>query len=283
MNQEERNQLSRNSQCIPNPDTRPGLLFFFPASIPGAGKSTLIGMTDAELHDMFAGVVQSWSKDADSEIQPRNFVVHEGDEKAQTQFWNFVKEKRLVDCSSVSIANINVLPSAWEKVGEISVATKGKTVAILPAGIFQTTRVIGARQPDGYHDDKIKHCYPFRLHYLAVCMAHVMERAACIHNEKLDLESPNTLMVVVRSFSFYRGITAETLADCLNHRLDSAGALGSLKHIEVPFFLRKDVPDLQSDLREVLLEALRAQVSVIVSCRCYTTHVEANWRNCSSM
>jgi len=102
-------------------------------------------------------------------------------------------------------------------------------------------------------------CYPFSLQYLAMCMLRVLTRPAGSHNGKLDGETVNACMIVVKFYSLYRGISADDMNSSILDRVAFNYTEGDCRIVTVPFF--KDGCDLElpSDLRDCLLDALHLQ------------------------
>ena len=270
-----KSQIWKVSRSIPELENRPGLIVFFPASIPGCGKSTILdGDTESKLQETLSSIIKSASPESNSPsgMKLRKVSLLVGDQlKKKVKFWNQLKEERLLNSATVSVTDKNVPSPTWEKVGQICTSTNGRPVAVIPTrlGVLHTTHVEGARKPDGSYDADIKHLYPFTLNYLAVCMARVLERQAGSHPGGLDKQSaPFAMMVVVRFFSLYRGISAPNFLDTLNSRLAKGGAGATCTPIELPFFDKQSFQDLPEDLDQVLVEALRAQVRYHLSIFC---------------
>lgn len=233
-------------------DERPGLLVFFP-SIPGSGKSTCVTGMEKDVADALVGV----GKESN-----RNVFVQVGD-KTKEKFWRLVKRTRIKVHSCINIADKNAPPSAWGIVADICVATKALAVPVFPdASAIRTTRIVGVRKPDSTAIVEVVHVYPFSLQYLAVCIARVTERPAGSHAGRLDRSTERACLIVVKFFALYRAISAEDFLDMLMTKLTSAGALVTPAPIQIPFFeSRRNKENFPADLKQVLAEALSAQVS----------------------
>jgi hypothetical protein len=241
-------QLKRS----PDVDERPGILVFFP-SVPGSGKSACVTGIDKEVANALVSVDNK---------PDRNIFVQVGD-TTKEKFWPLVKRTRQRDCSCIYIADKNAPSSAWGTVANICSTTKALAVPVLPdASAIRTTRIVGMRKPDGSFIAEAVHIYPFSLQYLAVCIARVMERTEGSHAGKLDRSTARACMIVVKFFALYRAMSADNFFDKLTTNLSSAGALVTPAPIEIPFFRQgSGTKSLPEDLEQVLIEALRAQVS----------------------
>ena len=231
-------------------DEGPGILVFFPG-IPGCGKSFLAGHVSVdELRNVRPGAK---SKPA------RKLLVLVGD-ATKKKYWSVVQDSRKRDTSSVVIADKNAPPISFETISTICFVTKALAVPVLPDVLaLQTTEVHGIRSVKNDKSQDKKHVYPFSLAYLAVCLARVVSRPPGSHAGKLDRATARACMVVIKFYGFYRGISAEELILRMHSRFTCSGALIT-SPIEVPFLQRKE--SLPSELKSLLLEALRVQVSV---------------------
>jgi hypothetical protein len=233
-------------------DTRPGLLVFFPG-LPGCGKSSLVGSNQNELRER----ISTSTSDTD---KPRNVDVLVGDEHGKS-FWNLVKKVRLKNApSSVTIIDKNTPPPSWSIVGNMCSGTSAVPVAVFPDSLsLRTTRIVGMRKPDGTFDREKSHFYPFSLEYLAVCVAHVLQRPASTHIGKLDRGTRIAAMVVVMFYGFYRYLSAEALREDIDRKLKVAGALNSLEPIQVPILV-----DENNEFPRELLATLEEAIQLVV-------------------
>ena len=250
------NDLIKTSASVPKRDERPGLLVFFPG-IPGSGKSTLcVNEMEADLCRMINEAAESKAKieDAYHLAPPRKVIVLVSDE-VKKKYWPLVKVEKTKTPSSVLIADKNAPPAGWTNVVQACSAGKSIAVPVLPdTTALRTTLVKGADQ------------YPFSLHYLAVCMSRVMTRPPESHAGKLDRATDLACMVVVKFYSFYRGIAAEELLPSIQGTLKRGGVKMSCEPVTVPFFAQQDLPSLPAELSDALNDALRIQVSPLVVC-----------------
>jgi hypothetical protein len=187
-------------------------------------------------------------------------------DKVKEKYWPMVRRERLQQGSSVYIADKNAPPVIWSTVGDICHISQGMAVPVLPDDAALCTTEIR-----GFHDFagnlKSDKClvYPFSLHYLAVCIARVMERSPNTHVGKLDQSEPKACMIVVKFYAFYMSYTAGTLEVRLKEAMQNADAVLSTPLIRLPFFKQcynqQQLPDLPEDLKDALEDALRLQVS----------------------
>ena len=242
--------LINASASVPKRDERPGLLVFFPG-IPGSGKSTLCtNEMEADLCTMINEAAESETKvkDANEVAPPRQVIVLVSDE-VKKKYWPLVKVEKIKTPSSVLIADKNAPPAGWTTVVQACSAGKSIAVPVLPdAAALHTTLVEGAGQ------------YPFSLHYLAVCMARVMTRPPESHAGKLDRATDLACMVVVKFYSFYRGIAAEELLPSIEGAMKRGGVKMSCDPVTVPFFAQENLPSLPTELSDALNDAIRIQV-----------------------
>jgi len=87
-------------------------------------------------------------------------------------------------------------------------------------------------------------------------MARILNRKPGTHAGKLDVAVENACMVVVRFYCFYRNLTASRLKE----KLQDVGY--QAKVIFVPFFKEEILPDLPTDLKQALEEAVILQTCV---------------------
>jgi hypothetical protein len=235
--------------------TQRGVLVFFPG-IPGSGKSSVVASMESKLQ-------QEISAHPDDIGGDRKVYVKEGD-KVGKAFWNLAGNLLLDGDDprpSLFIADKNVPPLSWPKVGQICGDAKALPVIVLPdEQTLETTTVEGAITPEGIFQPFHSHFYPFSLKYLAVCLERVMSRPAGEHCGKLDSGMPTACMLVVQFFSFYRSNSADTLNDNIITKLDDSGASSAdlLQPITLPF-LSSDgrAQTLPDDLEKLLLESLQ--------------------------
>mmetsp|Transcript_20791 Transcript_20791/g.29188 ORF Transcript_20791/g.29188 Transcript_20791/m.29188 type:complete len:120 (-) Transcript_20791:929-1288(-) len=65
------------------------------------------------------------------------------------------------------------------------------------------------------------HYFPLALHYLAVCISRVTNRAKNSHHENLDGGTKLSCMVVIKFYCFYQNMTAEELIDAPKRNIES--------------------------------------------------------------
>ena len=232
-------KLREASDAAPKSDNRPGILVFFPG-IPGSGKSTLCSV------DVMTALKEACRKPVDSSFEERQVVLLTGD-KFNKKYWPHIKETRTLNSASIYIADKNAPASAWVTVGDAT--CKGISIPVIPdEQALRTTSVTGIRFPDGDTNVSSNHTYPFSLHYLAVCIARVLERPPTSHPGKLDTALPIVCMIVVKFFGLYRNIAADELIDNIRRKIESSGSLSTPNPIQVPFFQTDMLPDLPDDL-----------------------------------
>jgi hypothetical protein len=228
-------------------DSRPGLLLFFP-TIPGSGKSSVVSNIDQDIHDALS-------------TGDRKILIDESD-RYKGKFWPHIAKSRRRCYSAINIVDKNAPPSAWDTIGSICTSTKALAVPILPDRLaMETTSVVGVRRKDGTMDSGCVHTYPFSLPYLAVCMTRVLLRRPGAHAGQLDQSNDRLCMIVIKFYSFYRNLSAEKLLENMSTTLGAAGAHMTPAPVEVPFFRNNYEISLPNDVEDILLEALRCQVS----------------------
>jgi len=243
-------RLREISDSLQRIDTRIGLLVFFPG-MPGCGKSTLVESSSSALRQQIESICPEGAV-------PRKVIVQTGDKVSQ-KYWRLVTKEKLIDRSSVYIADKNAPATAWFDIG--SVAAKTKSLAVPIVSGLETTRIKGVRALGGeLRQTQSEQVFPFSLRYLAVCISRILDRPAGTHHGKLDDGTQRACFVVVKFFWLYRGLTAESFNEVLKHKIFQAGAVCISTGVEVPFF--SDVPEgLPEDLEAVLIEAIQAHVS----------------------
>ena len=242
-------ELSEASAALKMPDDRPGLFVFFP-SIPGSGKSTLCSKeVEEDLGRVVREADEAKMKDKDDVDYPARPVIVRISDETKKKYWTVVKTEKMKYPSSVYIADKNAPPAGWTNVAQVCSISSGVAAPVLPdAPALQTTSVKGAGE------------YPFSLHFLAVCMARVLERPPESHSGKLDKSTDLACMIVVKFYSLYRGIAADELFSSMERAIQRGGAMISSSPICIPFFARDSLPELPSELEDALTDALRIQV-----------------------
>jgi hypothetical protein len=234
---------------LPVSDARTGIVVFCPG-IPGCGKSSLV------VEETRQAIRASLKRlDADN---PRRLVVLTGDQ-VKEKYWPLVVQQRLQDPSSVLFTDKNAPLPSWDTVAEAAVKSKSVAVAITYPSVLQTTTITGTRDADGTLLGEQNHCYPFSLDYLAVCLLRVLDRKAGNHEGKLDSGTHRACMIVVKFFGLYKGLLAEEFEQRMSNYFEHAGATLSRPSIAVPFF-KSERPGLPSDLQDLLIEAVQANV-----------------------
>ncbi|KAG7367632.1 hypothetical protein IV203_030303 [Nitzschia inconspicua] len=234
------------------------ILVLFPG-IPGCGKSSVVNSLDS-------GMRKAMKEKLGMDETDRRVFVKEGD-KIGKQFWD-VTESILSGendpTPALCVADKNIPPASWPKIGQICSDTRSIPLLVLPdRASMETTTVEGAIFPDGTFRAFYSHFYPFSLKYLAISLERVLGRPAGKHSGKLDSGLPTAGMVVVKFFAFYRDMSADTLGDLFDSKLEESGAKGLqlLETIELPFLSSagKDEP-LPQDLEALLVEALQLRL-----------------------
>ncbi|KAL3793905.1 hypothetical protein ACHAW5_007068 [Stephanodiscus triporus] len=206
------------------PDEHPGLIVYFPL-IPGCGKSSLCRDITAEALGIGNG---------------RKLVQMEGDQ-IKGKFYDVVAKELLSKPSSVAILDKNVPPSSFPSVHKLCAESNSIALYVLPTGMADTC--VGESMD----------VYPFTLQFLAVCMARILNRKPGTHAGKLDAAVEDACMVVVKFYCFYRNLTASRLKE----KLRDVGYQG--KVIFVPFFRDEILPDLPTELKQALEDAVTLQ------------------------
>ena len=263
-------KLKVKIDCIPKPDSRPGLLVYFPL-IPGSGKSSwckainFFNSTAVDKKPTIFHVEKTVDDEEKVKVsallngQYHNVVIQMSDQLKGEKYWPFVRREKSATPSSIYIADKNAPPNAWCTVKDIAFESKSYSVGVLPDDIaLSSTSVVGRFSENGDDTSKdrpfaVCHSYPFSLSFLAVCMLRVLARPHKSHSGKLDSATENACMVVMQFFSFFRGLTADMLLEQVSH------ANRNCSIIRVPFFLRNSTK-LPEELEECLQSALRLQV-----------------------
>lgn len=233
-------QLKEASKAS-EPDHRPGILVYFP-NIPGCGKSFLCSSLTRE----------SLQVQTDREL-----IVREGD-KTTGKFWPLALQDKLKQPSSIFIADKNVPPPSWKSVDSVCAKSNGVAVCVLPdSSAFEDTTVDVSFTEESGEDFMSPHRYPFSLHFLAVCMSRVLNREPNTHNGKLDSATENACMIVVKFYCLYRSLSVSSFI-----RQTSRFGRASNHVIRVPFFKTDFLPELPTDLQEVLEEAISLQTKM---------------------
>ena len=229
-------------------DEVPGLLVFFP-SIPGCGKSTITGkQTQSLLVDALR---------CDPMMNKRELIVLSGDDNKKN-FWPLLTRHRSRQSSCILIADKNTPKNVWSRLG--NVLGKGIAVPVFPDKVaLSDTHIQGIISPSGNTDTSVNHQYPFSLQYLAVCISRVLERPARSHIGGLDSSLELTCFIIVKFFGFYRNIAADSFMDQLRDEVQKSGSECSESPIEIPFFRSGDIPELPSDLNNIVIQALQLQ------------------------
>ena len=208
------------------PEKPPGLVVYFPI-IPGSGKSSLCrDLTADEL-----GIREG-----------RKLVLLEGD-RIKGKFYGVVTKELLDKPSSAFILDKNVPPTSFPAVHNLCVENKSIALPVLPRCMADT--FVGRGESSDV--------YPFSLQFLAVCMSRVLNRKPGTHPGKLDASTENACMVVVKFYCFYRHLTAARLTQKLRY----VGYRGEA--IFIPFFREDSLPELPSDLKQALEDAVNLQ------------------------
>ena len=277
--------------------TKKNILVFFPG-IPGCGKSSLVASLSADTTKRtnsgpLRGAVESESESNNG----RNMIVKEGDVIGK-KYWDIVMDdlsppsvssgkrrgkhsnKSTTDLSNSQtdqntnyqpgtfIADKNVPPPSWSKIGQIVAESNTVPIAVLPDdSCLQTTTIQGSRNRDGSFNSETSHFYPFSLQFLAVCMLRVLNRPPNSHNGKLDSSTEEACMVVVQFFSFYRYISSESFISTMYRKMESetisSESIINLPPILVPVLksmsdsVRTQSSGLPEDLELALKEALQ--------------------------
>ena len=238
------------SSALPAPDSRTGVLFFFPG-IPGCGKSSISG---ADSFDQIRKVLSRLNPKT-----PRNLIIRVGD-RVSGNYWNLVTDEMLRDRSCVYIADKNVPSSTWRRVAGVVLKTRTVGVPVVYGSALRTTTVSGVKMTDGTRQETPNHMYPFSLRFLAVCLARVLGRKHGSHIGRLDAATNRAALIVVKFYALYRDISAADFCRRIVDTFVFEGALISSPPVDVPFFVNGSPEDLPEDLNSLLVEALQVQV-----------------------
>ena len=204
------------------PDEKPGIIVYFPM-MPGSGKSSICRDITADALGIGNG---------------RKLVHMEGDQ-VKGKFYGVVAKELLAKPSSVAILDKNVPPTSFPAVHTLCVESKSIALPVLPMGMIDTYVGVDV--------------YPFSLQFLAVCMSRVLNRKSGSHPGKLDAATESACMVVVKFYCFYRHLTAAQL----KNKLMYVGIQGN--PIFIPFFKGEMLPEIPTDLKQALEEAVDLQ------------------------
>ena len=230
-----------------NSSESPGILVFFP-QIPGCGKSSVVN-ADGE---------KELEKFLDEQGSKRKLQCRMGD-KTQGKFWNIVRKEKAKDKSGVYIADKNVPSPTWDLLANVCADTSAIGVPIIPGNALKTEVIEGVRFPDGFVSMKRSHTFPFRLHYLAVCMLRVYSRKGGSHPGKLDSSTKRACLIVVMFYCLYDRLSADDFLEMMKTDFERNNAFLARDPVEVPFFRQSEPKELPSGLRDLLVEAIRAQ------------------------
>ena len=227
--------------------TNSGLLVFFP-QIPGCGKSSLINdTTEKKLRDFLSGRTDT----------KRNLTVRMGD-KTGRKYWSIVKNEKLKDISGLYVADKNVPYLTWPNLAGVCAETLAIGVPVIPENALKTTVIEGFRSPrNGEIITTRSFQFPFSLSYLAVCMQRASSRPPGTHPGKLDSSTERACMIVIMFYCLYKNVSSDDFLEILSSSFGRAGAILAREPIEVPFF-RSDEDKLPMELKELLVEAIRA-------------------------
>jgi hypothetical protein len=275
-------QLQSFGDTLPKPDLRRGMLVYFPL-LPGFGKSTLCdALKDASfIENQSEGRVrmeqafekqdithakESEPQTAAMKMKPRKLIVRVGD-AVKEKFWPMVRYEQQQQSSSIFVADKNLPPNTWYMIRELT-GRNTCAMAVLPdssalcdtvvRGDYYLPSTTTAEGSNGDVGSRSTSIYPFSLAFLAACMARVLARQQ--HSGKLDSSDPLACMVVVRFFSFFRGISACSMQEQLD-------GMPSGSTLVVPFFRKSCVDIACSDnLSSALEHGIRVQVSGSLVC-----------------
>jgi hypothetical protein len=231
-------QKLKDASKSSEPDTRPGMLVFFP-SIPGCGKSSLC---------------KDITMDALNIENDRKLIMREGD-KTKGKFWPLATQDKSKHPSSIFIADKNTPPASWQSIDGICSKTRGVAVCVLPDSSALEDTIVDDSFCDEYGKEvHVQHCYPFSLHFLALCMSRVLNREPNTHNGKLDAGADEACMIVVKFFCLYRNLSTTSLL----RQMSNFGRANN-KVIRVPFFKEGNLPEMPDNLKEILQRAICVQ------------------------
>lgn len=240
--------LTEESRSDEVEDKCPGLLVFFP-SIPGCGKSSICGGSNANAESF---IKQFITEDLDSHQSSQPVVICEGD-KVKGKYWQQVLLNKIKESGSIYLADKNATPNVWSVIGEICSKSNNVAVSVLPDRMALSTVTVR-------HSDQL-FCYPYSLAYLAICMLRVLKRPSKTHTGKLDESTEDAMLVVVKFYTLYRGISAENLQSIINQKTTISPWNIHDTTITVPFFTETKYKELPPELSDCLIDALQLQVS----------------------
>mmetsp|Transcript_8810 Transcript_8810/g.22165 ORF Transcript_8810/g.22165 Transcript_8810/m.22165 type:complete len:1405 (+) Transcript_8810:822-5036(+) len=245
----------RKQQADKADPTKKNILVFFPG-IPGCGKSSLVEPSRGKstVVNTDSGPFATSNEREPTNESGRTVIVKEGDVIGK-KYWDIVtgdlsplsassgknrgkknsKKQKAEQNSSNNqtdqnskrlpvtfIADKNVPPPSWPKIGQVVAESNTVPIAVLPDdSCFQTTTIQGSRNRDGSFNYETSHFYPFSLKFLAVCMLRVLNRPPNSHNGKLDSSTEEACMVVVQFFSFYRYLSRESFIPTMYRKMES--------------------------------------------------------------
>ena len=213
-----------------------GALSFF-VGIPGSGKSTICDAISSQSVEVGIN---------------RQIIVRESD-KIKEKFYRFAKREKLEYPSSIYVADKNAPPGSWSIISDICTETKGIPIPILPDSQALKDTYISSEMEPG--SGSIESCYPFTLHYLAVCMLRVLQRREDnAHHSKLGPNLEDACMIVVKFYCLYKNLQVSEL----HQYLESISKFQS-KSVIAPFFKEDALPPLPIDLVHALYEAIQIQ------------------------
>ena len=170
-------------------------------------------------------------------------MLMEGDRTAG-KFYQVVTKQRLTKPSSVAILDKNVPPVSFPSVDTLCVHSTSLALPVLPTGMVDTY----------VSNESLSFLFPFSLQFLAACMSRVLNRSAASHPGKLDAATETACMVVVKFYCFYYNMSAARLKE----RLLKIGHFGEV--LLVPFFKDEMLPNLPTDLKDALQDAVVLQM-----------------------
>lgn len=219
---------------------QPGLLIFFPA-IPGSGKSSIC-------------------RDLPSSIGSHYINVCVAD-KTRGKYWPLVQTQRLLEPSSILVADKNAPHSVFETIGSISANSRGVPVPVLPDDGALSSTTVEFRTTIGNAIEGTKYfTFPFSLAYLAVCIQRVLDRPEKSHCGKLDRSCNEAGMIVVQFYCLYQNLSADQLIIEYRNAMEKSGAPHSFDPLRIPFFEGGTPPSLPNSVVNVLKDAIRLQI-----------------------
>jgi len=238
------------SKNLPNHSNIPGVFVFFPV-IPGAGKSTLCVIPQEKTQFVIT-----------KSTQRRSFITICSD-STRGKYYTHLRQVKCDDPNSILIADKNAPPSVWETIQTICTSSRSVPIPVIPDKLALVTTKIEGRTKvfeENVNATSVSHFYPFSLHFLAVCLRRVLCRKESTHIGRLDEGTVDCCMVVIKFFSLYRNLTANSLRNKLTNMSDLVGNVNAL--IEVPFFKIEslDTAQLPQSLADIISSSLRLQV-----------------------